>query len=438
MNKQSSSAQAGIAVRQQAVLVLQDVLFEYRPLDEALNNHADKVDAKDKALLQMLCYGVMRWHLQLNAWLEQLSNRSAQSLQPPVQSLILLGLYQLHYTRIPAHAAIHATVDCAPLVKASRAKGLINAVLRQYQRSAKENSLIVNDATEHSHQAWMLEQFKQDWPDHWQEIVANNNLQAPMILRVNTRDISLEDYIQQLSAKGNNAQVHDIVETAVILEKAIDVEELPGFAEGLVSVQDAAAQLAAPLLDAQTMDSVLDACAAPGGKTAHILQQSSPKQVIAMDNSELRMQRVESLFERIHMHADIIIGDAADPTGWWDGEQYDRILLDVPCSASGVIRRHPDIKHLRSAKALQKVVKRQRRILDSIWPLLKTGGRLLYATCSVFRDENDRQVEAFLERQAEANLLPMSQPWGHGTVGKQIFPGEQSMDGFYYAILEKH
>lgn len=417
--------------------MLSDVIYRYVPLDGALERHSPGIDSRDKALLQMLCYGVMRWYLQLNVWLEQLSGRPAESLQPPVQVLMLLGLYQLHYSRIPAHAAIHATVDCAFLLKVGRARGLINAVLRQYQRTVKKDALVANNTTHFSHQPWMLEQFRQDWPEQWRHIVKNNNLQAPMVLRVNTRDISVSDYLQQLRAEGIVAHAHEIVDTAVVLDKATHVGRLPGFAQGLVSVQDAAAQLAVPLLDVQVTHRVLDACAAPGGKLAHLLQQSKPGYLAALDNSESRMTHVAALFKRIHVSAETIVGDAASPSEWWDGQLYDRILLDVPCSASGVIRRHPDIKHLRSAKALQTAVKRQQRILQAVWPLVKLGGRVVYVTCSVFRDENDHQIMRFLQCHADARVLPVSQPWGHGAVGRQIFPGENDMDGFYYAVLER-
>lgn len=437
-NKKSIREKPGVVVRQQAVYILREVIDEYRSLDDVLADHLHNVCDKDQALLQMLCYGVMRWHIQLQAWLEQCANREPGSLEPPVRLLILLGLYQLHYTRIPAHAAIHATVECAKAISLSRATGLINAVLRQYQRLKKDHALVENDAATYSHQPWMLVQLQADWPASWEDIVASNNIQAPMVLRVNTGDITVEEYIDQLAVRNISARPHGTVSSAVVLENALDVDKLPGFSQGLVSVQDAAAQLATFLLEPEASDRVLDACAAPGGKTAHILQYSATKQLTVLDSSQDRMQKVDTLLQRIRLHAETVVGDAADPDTWWDGQPYDRILLDVPCSASGVIRRHPDIKHHRSKKALLKVVKRQQKILDGIWPLLKPGGRLVYATCSVFRDENDRQINRFLERQHNAAALPLRADWGHGTVGRQIFPGEDAMDGFYYAILEKH
>ncbi len=367
----------------------------------------------------------------------QLSDKPVDRLKPEVQILILLGIYQLRYTRIPAHAAIHATVECVAPLQISRARGLINAILREYQRSDKQGLLIDNKITRYAHQKWMLDIIRADWPDDWQRVVQNNNQQAPMVLRLNVANMSREKYLERLGKAGIEASGHKHAPAGIVLKKAVAVEELPGFVQGLVSVQDAAAQLAVPLLEATSRHRVLDACAAPGGKTAHILQQVRPRELIAMDSSPQRLEKLESLFERIHQSAELVVGDAARPEDWWDGKHFDRILLDAPCSASGVIRRHPDIKYIRSLCAVQKIVKRQARILDAVWGLLGQGGRMVYVTCSIFKLENQHQIKRFLKCHGDAVLKPIESEWGREQSGRQVLPGENGMDGFYFAILEK-
>ncbi len=413
------------------------IIDGHQTLDNTLERHLIRVEPIDRPLLQVLCYGVMRWYPQLREWLAQLSDKPAGQLKPEVRVLILLGIYQLRYTHIPPHAAIHATVECAAsFLQASRAGGFINAILREYQRCDKQGSLTDNEATRYAHQSWMLDMIRIDWPEDWQRVVQNNNQQAPMVLRLDVANMSVRKYLELLDKTGIEANVHQYVPTAIVLKKAVDVEQLPGFEQGLVSVQDAAAQLAAPLLEATPQHRVLDACAAPGGKTAHILQQVRTAKLVALDSNPQRLKKLEQLFERIHQNAEIVTGDASQPEHWWDGRHFDRILLDVPCSASGVIRRHPDIK-TRSPHAVQKIAKRQARILDAVWGLLAKGGRMVYVTCSVFKLENQYQIECFLQRQSDAMTKPIESEWGQGQIGRQILPGEGDMDGFYFAILEK-
>jgi len=429
----------GVRVRTRAARSLIAVIHDHLPLDEAILQHNENLTLKDKALHQALCYGVMRWHLQLLAWLKILSSRPLHQIDPPVQVLILLGLQQLAHMRTPAHAAIHATVESALALKCSHAKGMINAVLRNFlRRQTRLAAAITHDPVAHSaHPRWMLEMLQQDWPHDWQAIVVANNEQAAMSLRVDTRQVARDEYLQRLAEKGITASAHAVAAQAVTLESAIDVDQLPGFSSGCVSVQDAAAQLAAPLLQHDHSHRVLDACAAPGGKTAHILQLAAPAQIDALDVSASRLQMLRPLFERIGIGARRLEGDAAHPDGWWDEKPYDRILLDAPCSASGVIRRHPDIKHHRSQKSIRQIARRQQQILDALWPLLRPGGIMLYVTCSVFKIENEYQIAAFIKRTADAKLLNISVNWGRGDIGKQILPGEQGMDGFYFARLGK-
>lgn len=445
MSKQTS----GTAVRIQAVRALTTILYDHQSLDEAIPLFNQSLAAKDRPLMQALCYGVMRWHLQLLAWLEQLSSRPLRKIDRPVQVLILLGLHQLAHMRTPAHAAIHATVESAAKLKCGHAKGMVNAVLRNFQRQQEELITAANSdpITQYAHPQWMLELLQQDWPDDWQSIASANNEQAPMTLRVDTRRVELNNYIQQLSDRGITAAPHPLAANAIVLVSAVDVDQLPGFDDGLVAVQDAAAQLAAPLLEHNASHRVLDACAAPGGKTAHILQLGKPAQLDALDISAARLEKLRPLFEPtdrtginqvgIDQTTRILEGDAARPADWWDNKPYDRILLDAPCSASGVIRRHPDIKHHRSRTSIVQIVKRQRQILDALWSLLQPGGIMLYVTCSVFKMENEHQISAFIERTGNAELLSIQANPHQQNTGWQILPGEQGMDGFYFARLAK-
>jgi 16S rRNA (cytosine967-C5)-methyltransferase len=433
----------GVLVRLRAANVLLAITQDYQQLDEALDRYNEGLSRQDQALLQAVCYGVMRWYVELVFWLEKLSKRPFTELKPAVRILILIGLYQLKYMRIPAHAAIHATVDCAAPLKSVKAKGLVNAVLREFQRYLAADDRYRSaldkqpDSIRYSHPEWMLKRFEQDWPDDWRQFAEYNNQQAPMTLRVDTSRTGLEQYLSGLQSSDIKASRHPISPDALVLEEPVDVDSLPGFSQGLVSVQDAAAQLAVPLLVDDQPHHVLDACAAPGGKTAQLLQKARPASLVALDNSAVRLKRVAETLDRIGLPADIVCGDASNPSDWWDNRLFDRILLDAPCSASGVIRRHPDIKYLRSEKALIKIAKRQAKILDALWQLLKPGGMLLYVTCSVFRVENQDQVTAFLQRWPDAGLAEMPVDWGRGKIGRQILPGDENMDGFYFALLMK-
>ena len=427
----------GVQVRKYASLVLFEVIERYRKLDQVLEHYRLQVHSKDHALLQALCYGVMRWQVQLEVWMKQLTHKP-NALEPMVKILILLGLYQLTHSRIPAYAAIDTTVESAKALKIQRAKGLINALLRQFQKLKTSNRLQQNIQTRYAHPLWMIKQLQADWPHDWQAIMLANNVQAPMTLRVDTSRLSREAYLHHLSCSAMVGKPHEICETAIVLEQAVDIKALPGFAEGLVSVQDAGAQLAIPLLNTNAQQRILDACAAPGGKTAHLLQQINPRQLTALDRHEQRFKKLSNTLDRIGITADIQLADANDPMAWWDKQPYDRILLDAPCSACGVIRRHPDIKHLRSPKALDTICQQQQQLLDALWPLLRPGGQLLYASCSVFRKENDGQISQFLQHHHNASLCPLNIPGGHGLTGQQIFPGSYGMDGFYYALVEKH
>ena len=439
MNK--SDLQAGVEVRLRAVKVLLAITRDHEHLDDALQRFNHGLTAQDAALLQAMSYGVMRWYFELQFWLELQANRPARKLKPAVRLLVMLGLLQLKYMRIPAHAAIHATVECAGHLRVARAKGLINAVLRGFQRRNADELLEqleqASEEARYAHPGWILKRIKRDWPDEWSRVIEANNRQAPMVLRLDSRQTDASQYMELLNARDIEARPHNVAAEALVLAKPVDVSLLPGFDEGMVSVQDAAAQLAAPLLNVNSGHRVLDACAAPGGKTAHLMQLTTPVYLAALDNNAKRLQRLYEMLQRIGGNVDVLLGDASSTQEWWDGQLFDRILLDAPCSASGVIRRHPDIKFLRNEAALDKIVKRQTEIMDALWQLLKPGGMLLYVTCSIFKVENEQQVQAFLDRHADARLSAIAAPWGRGDVGKQLLPGDDDMDGFYFAPIMK-
>jgi len=437
----AAAARAGNA-RWLALQVLQEVVAGGRSLGDALAAAQPRLaGAQDRALLQELCYGSLRWHFRLQALAESLLSRPLKPRDRDLQLLIQLGLYQLLYTRVPAHAALAETVELARKLGKPWAVGLVNGVLRRFQRELPElmASLASRDEARYSFPPWLRTALATAWPERWQQILDACNQHPPMSLRVNVQRGSREDYLARLVAAGLAAEPIPHAPQGLVLRRPVDVERLPGFAGGLVSVQDGGAQLAVGLLRLEPGQRVLDACAAPGGKTCHILE-SCPDlgEVVAVDLDAERLARVHQNLRRLDLHATVVQGDAGMPQGAWATPGYRRILLDVPCSATGVIRRHPDIKLLRRAGDIPGLARRQASLLDAIWPLLDAGGILVYATCSLLPQENEEQVQAFLARRSDVRELPIQADWGHPrAVGRQILPGEDSMDGFYYACLEK-
>jgi 16S rRNA (cytosine967-C5)-methyltransferase len=418
--------------------VLSRVLQDGQSLTAALENALQVVESgKDRAFIQALCYGVCRYYHRLDFILSELLDKPIKDLE--VKALALAGLYQLSYMRVKPHAAVSETVLAAR--KKQWAQALINALLRRYLReqTSLEQKADNVQAAAVSHPDWLIRQIEQDWPLQAQKIFLENNRQPPMALRVNLARISRDPYLQQLSAQGMVAAAVSFCPSAIILDKPVAVDLLPGFAEGLVSVQDIAAQLAAGLLAVQPGHRVLDVCAAPGGKAAHILEhQPQLKELVAVDIDESRMQRVTENLGRLRLPATLMVGDAANPQDWWDGQLFDRILLDAPCSALGVIRRHPDIKLLRRAEDIKPLQALQKNILHAVWPLLAPGGIMLYATCSILKQENEQQIDAFLAEHPDAVELPIDAAWGFaGSHGRQIMTGESAMDSFYYARIGK-
>lgn len=426
--------------------MLARVIGDGQSLTAVLDRQPDNKDdeGRDTALLRELCYGVMRHVFSLSALTERLLSKSLKAKDSDVRCLIMVGLYQLIHLRVPDHAAINETVAATKGLQKSWARGLVNALLRRYQRESKHLLQAVSASPEsrYEHPGWILERLQADWPQDWQTIVAANNARAPMSLRVNAARGQREDYLDELKAAAIEAAPIPACAEGLQLLAPLAVEALPGFAEGRVSVQDGAAQLAAVLLAPQPGQRILDACAAPGGKTGHILErvaaQGGEAELVALDNDERRMGRVAETLDRLELSAELRVADAADVAAWGEGEMFDRILLDAPCSATGVIRRHPDIKWLRRDTDIEALVRTQAGLLDALWPLLRPGGRLVYATCSVLKAENVGQMLAFLSRQPAARERVIEAEWGQAqAVGRQILPGEADRDGFYYAVLEK-
>ena len=375
-----------------------------------------------RAAIHDISYGVLRHYGLLCSLIDLLLTRRVQD---DVRHQLIVALYQLTFTRAKPYAVVNSAVEAG-----GAARTLINAVLRRYLR---EMTRLLEQAREtefgaFSYPQWWIDRVKAQHPERFASILAAGNEHPPLTLRVNARKIGVADYLSSLLAVGTEA-VH-IGGSAVRLAMPVPVETIPGFREGLVSVHDAGAQLAAPLLDTRDGMRVLDACAAPGGKTAHLLELSAVE-LIALDRDEARLQRVRENLQRLHVSARVVCGDAGSPATWWDGAPFDRVLLDAPCTGSGVVRRHPDIKWLRRASDIEQSAREQKRLLDALWHVVGQGGKLLYATCSVFAEENTGQIEAFLKRHDDAELLPLDR-----LESRQLVPNDQH-DGFYYALLEK-
>jgi len=396
-------------------------------------------DKRDYALARHLAYGVLRWLGALDWLAGELLEKPLKRRDRDVVRLIWLGLQQLWHDQVASHAAVNETAGCARLIGKPWAVGLINAVLRRFQREQAGLLKRLQDTEQRfAHPDWLLEAIKADWPDHWQLILEANNQKAPMWLRVNRRRDDVDTLRAELLAAGYTLNEHPYAADAVSIDPASGVEQLPGFAEGRFSVQDPAAQLARDLLLPRTGEHILDACAAPGGKTAHLLETCTGLDLLALDRQAGRAEKIHHTLERLGLRADIKVADASSSDEWWDGKPFDKILLDAPCTATGVIRRHPEIKWLRTPEQVDKAVLTQRALLAALWPLLKPGGSLLYATCSVLKCENSQQIQHFLAQHPDASDQMPAVEWGLvEPCGRQVLPGEAQMDGFFYAVLRK-
>lgn len=407
-------------------------------LTRQLELQGGDVAPNEKAILAEIVYGSCRWYHRLDAVLAVLLKKPLRARDLVIHSLLITGLYQLQFMRVKPHAVVAETVNAVRQLKKPALAGLVNGVLRSFQRDGESilAELDKDPVTRYSLPPWLLGKLKKHWPDHWQTVVSALLEAPPLTLRVNRRVSDAARYQQRLQQAGMSGYLLDGVASALVLEQPVGVDRLPGFADGDVSVQDGGAQLAALLLDVRDGEEVLDACAAPGGKTGHLLEQGEIA-LTAMDEDEARLERVRQNLERLKLDARVLAGDAADATEQWADRHYDAILLDVPCSATGVIRRHPDIKLLRQPEDIGRLAQLQQRILENAWATLKPGGRLLYVTCSLMPEENDVQVANFIKKHNNARVMKINPGVEHVTCnhGIQLLPGLAQTDGFYYALL---
>jgi 16S rRNA (cytosine967-C5)-methyltransferase len=421
--------------------MLQSVLDNGANLAEA-DSENQQNNPRDRAFSRHLSYGVLRWLTALE-WLSgHLLRKPMRRKDRDIHRLILIGLYQLWKDDSAEHAAINESAECAKKLGKPWAVSVVNAVLRRFQRERAEilEKLSLREER-HAHPSWLLDALKKDWPDEWERVVGENQKTGGLWLRLNSR-FNTGETLELLASGGFDHESHPVLEHAVRITNPAAVTLLPGFEQGRFSVQDPAAQLAVGLLQLESGHRVLDACAAPGGKTGHILENHPGLNLTVLDQSKARLTRVRENLERLGLNKEpnlrLAVANAANPDTWWDGREFDRVLLDAPCSSTGVIRRHPEIKWLRSPEQVHQSGLLQRQLLEELWPLLRPGGILVYATCSVLRLENHRQIQAFIETNADACEEPFDASWGKKQdYGRQILPGDLDMDGFYYACLRK-
>lgn len=410
-------------------------------LSQCLPPALSRLPESDRPALQALCFGTCRWFFRLDGELQSRLKKPLKPVDRIVHHLMLVALFQLRHSQQATYAILNETVEACRSLDKPHLTGLVNGVLRAAEREGEPAT--ANDSTNvshhFSHPQWMVDKLRHNWPDDWQAILETNNTQAPMTLRVNARRFSRDAYLELLTEAGIQARATDFAPHGIQLAAPVPVDRLPYFADGAVSVQDEAAQLCTTVLDLAPGQRVLDACAAPGGKTCAILEACEGlAEVVAIDESADRLPRIEENLARLDLNATVQQADAANIEQWWDGQPFDRILLDVPCSATGVIRRHPDIKLLRRESDIVPLADIQLGLLSTLWQTLKPGGRLVYATCSVFPQENHRIIRRFLKQTDDAVLLEPDVLWGRDTeTGRQLLPAPQSHDGFFYAVLEK-
>ncbi|QAX82308.1 16S rRNA (cytosine(967)-C(5))-methyltransferase RsmB [Candidatus Pseudomonas adelgestsugas] len=424
-----------------AAKALATVLNGQSLLNSSLLIQLNKVEDHDRSFTKNLAFGAARWQPRLSVLSAILLRKPFKAVDADIEALLLVGLYQLIYTRVPAYAAISETVDCADKLHKPWAKALLNAVLRRAQRESvalfaeRKHDPVVRTA----HPRWLQKSLKKFWPEQWETICAANNEHPPMTLRVNRFHYNRDTYLKLLTDACINAMPCVYSIDGIVLESATDVSTLPGFTEGWVSVQDEAAQLAANLLDLAPHQRVLDVCCAPGGKTCHILEvEKNLASMVAIDVKAKRLVRVRENLVRLGLSAKLIAADGRDTTTWWDGKLFQRILLDAPCSSTGVIRRHPDIKLTRKPNDIATLSILQGELLDAVWPILEVGGILLYTTCSILPTENTEVIKDFLSRTQNAHELGLATTAGiKQRYGRQLLTQKGGHDGFYYAKLVK-
>lgn len=436
-----NDAARGAALRVAAARVVRAVRFDGVSLKAAIAPVLGQFeDARDRALCEAICFETCRWALRYERLLAKLMPRPLPPALRDLHALLLIGLAQLDALQLADHAAISSTAEAARGLRHPHHVGLVNAVLRRYlrEREALNAALREDPLAQHAHPRWLVEALQRDWGEDAIAICEANNRAAPLWLRVNRQHQARDAYCERLQAAGIASHAESFAPDALRLEQGLAPTRLPGWDAGDVSVQDLSAQLCAEALAATPGQRVLDACAAPGGKCAHLLERGEGAlDLLALDIDHRRLQRVDGTLARLGLSATTRVADAADPS-WWDGRHFDRILLDAPCSGSGVIRRQPDIKLHRRASDVATLVALQARLLDALWPMLNSGGRLVYATCSVLKDENERQIDAFLARTPSARAMRLPDHFGRRSgAGHQRFPGDDHGDGFFHAVLER-
>lgn len=442
------------AVRANAAQILANLLAGQGSLATALTSV--EAEGHSLALLKELCFGSCRWYQQLDAELAQLLDKPLKNKDRDIHCLLIIGLHQLSRMRLGEHAAINETVNACLVLRKSWAKSLVNGVLRAYQRKNSQRKTdqgennagttvaahSADDSVQYSHPGWLIQALREAWPDDWRQVLEAGNHHPPMTLRVNQQLTSRPAFLQALADSGHAARAGELAPTAVYLSAPLAVADIVGFSDGHASVQDEASQLIPALLDIQAGHQVLDACAAPGGKTCHILEyQPEVAEVLALDIDERRLARLDDNLARLGLtQAPVrrVAADAGELDSWWDGQPFDRILLDAPCSATGIIRRQPDIKLLRTAADIDKLAALQARLLDQLWQTLKPGGLLMYSSCSILPAENSEQVQAFVQRTPNAGHRIIDAEWGIACAyGRQLLPQTGGTDGFFYALIEK-
>lgn len=451
--KASQKKEKKLSPRITAILIIQQLLKQQSSLANLIPEYTKNYTPQEKSFIKELCYGCCRWYPQLDLALSKLLKQPLKKKESDIKAILLLGIYQLQFMRIAEHAAINESVNSVSYFKKLWAKKLINAILRSYQRQNHEDNKSDTDTLFYeqvqqelpsAHPQWLEKKIKNAWPKQADNIFAANNQHPPFVLRVNQQINSRDQYLQKLKDNKINAKPANDSVDGIYLDDPRAVDELPQFFQGAVSVQDEAAQLASGLLKLKPGLRVLDACAAPGGKTCHIGEtEANLELLIALDIEQRRLQKVNENIERLGINAKVVCGDGAQPSSWWDGHLFDRILLDAPCSATGIIRRQPDIKLLRQPEHIASLVQIQIKLLKALWPLLKEGGILLYATCSILPEENTEIIERFIDSHDDASHDLIEETWGlDQAFGRQLLPVDSSIagsghDGFYYARLIK-
>jgi 16S rRNA (cytosine967-C5)-methyltransferase len=424
-----------------AVKTLTPLLSHSGSLKNSLFKHISACPDNQRALMQELCYGTMRHYPRLICILSKLVKKPLKKKDNDIVALLLIGIHQLTNMNIPEHAALSETVDVAKTLKKPWATSLVNAALRNYLRTKPElfEALSSDISFKFNHPDWFIEKLKHNWPEQWQTILSANDQHPPLTIRVDTQCVSRETFKSQLENSGLNSTFTPYSPYGLTFSKPTDVTQIEGFNEGLFSVQDEAAQLAAKLTNPQGGENILDACSAPGGKLLHLLELSKGKKtrIQGLELEPSRAKRIEENFNRLNLHCELHVADATKDE-WWDGVLFDKILLDAPCSATGVIRRNPDIKLLRQPEDIHSVAKLQKKILTNLWSMLKPKGEMIYATCSIFPQENERIIASFLKGNTTAKHVIIDAHWGvEREFGRQLFPSTGGHDGFYYAKLIK-